>query len=463
MPTSTKEAKKLFHDGCLALSKIEANGVRVDETYLENAIKKTKDEIVLKKRELENGEVFKMWRSRFGDKANLGSKVQLGKVVFNDLGFTCKILTESKRPKVDETVLAELDHPFLQDYLYFEKLKKAKTNLEIIRRETVDGFVHPAYNLNIPTSFRSGCQLPNWQNQYVRNPKLGELVRRCFIPRPGHVMAGLDYAGIEVKMSACVHGDPVLIEYIKDETKDMHRDMAAQCYMLKTEEVNKKSRYCAKNMFVFPEFYGSYYIACAKALWEAITKMNLKIGETNKSIKKRLKKKGITRLGACDPEKKPVPGTFEHHIQKVENDFWNRRFKVYNDWKKTTWEEYQRRGWVKLLTGFVIKGLFEKNQILNFPIQSIAFHCDLQSVIWFQKWLEKKKMKSLIIGEVHDSIDGDVHEDELDDYLGMAQEIMTQWIPKKWTWINVPLSVEAEVASPTRSIFDKKPYKFSEN
>src|SRR5690606_20675796 len=97
---------------------------------------------------------------------------------------------------------------------------------------------------------------PNFQNLPIRNPKMAKIIRSAFIPRSDrHVLVEIDYSGIEVRVAACYHKDPVMIEYINDPTKDMHRDMAAQCYLAPPEQVSKQMRYCGKNMYVFPQFY----------------------------------------------------------------------------------------------------------------------------------------------------------------------------------------------------------------
>ena len=68
-------------------------------------------------------------------------------------------------------------------------------------------------------------------------------------------------------------------------------------------------------------------------------------------------------------------------------------------------------------------------------------------------------MKTKIVGQIHDSIVADVHEDELGEYLKRAKSIMTKRLVKKWTWINVPLGVDAEVTPLNGSWHEKKEMK----
>ena len=54
-------------------------------------------------------------------------------------------------------------------------------------------------------------------------------------------------------------------------------------------------------------------------------------------------------------------------------------------------------------------------------------------------------MRSRVIGQIHDSMLIDAHEDELDELLVVARQIMTVDIVKEWPWLIVPLVIEAEV------------------
>ena len=225
----------------------------------------------------------------------------------------------------------------------------------------------------------------------------------------------------------------------------MHRDMAMEIYLLDVDQVTKETRFYAKNGFVFPEFYGSFYVQCAPNLWDAIGQAGLKTVD-GVPLNEHLEEQGIVELGACDRKQSPEVGTFESHVQEVETDFWGRRFRVYTQWKKRWFDRYQREGGFDLLTGFRINGVYKRNDVINYPIQGSAFHCLLWSLIRLQRWLVKRKTRSVIVGQIHDSIVADVHKSELGDFLVEAKRIMTEDIRTVWPWIIVPLTVEAEVS-----------------
>jgi len=447
---------KLLHQGCLALSQVEMNGMKIDVDYTQRAIQATAKRIDKLEDELKKDEVFKTWRKRYGSRLNINSREQLGEVLFNILKYPCPERTKTGRPKTDEAILERVDIGFVAKFLKVMKLKKAKsTYLEGILRETTDGFLHPFFHLNMARTFRSSSSDPNFQNIPVRDPIIKKLVRRMFIARPNHRIVEVDYNGAEICCAACYHKDPVMIKYIKDDTKDLHRDMAMQCYKLKLSQVNKEIRYCGKNMFVFPQFYGDYYLMNAKSLWEAMVRLKLKTNDGTPLIK-HIKAKGIKGLGSLYPKDKPKAGTFVKHLQEVENDFWGRRFKVYNEWKKEWYDEYLENGYFETLTGFRIEAVMRRNQVINTPVQGSAFHWLLWSLIEINKVLRKHKMKSLIIGQIHDSIVSDVHKKEVKNYLEIVQQVMTQDIRKHWKWIIVPLAIEAEVAPIGGSWYEKK-------
>ena len=455
MKPTTLDAYSLLHRGTLALSQVEANGIRIDVDYLTEARSRTQRKVLELEEELRQSDAWKLWRKRFGAKANLRSRSQLGDVLFKDLKFTSTKQTKGGKPKVDEDVLGSIDFPFVQSYLRMEKLKKADaTFLSGIEQETVNGFLHAMFDLNTARTFRSSSSRPNFQNFPIRDPELGKLIRRCFVPRPGRVLVEIDYGSIEVRVAACYHKDPVMLEYIHDTSKDMHRDMASQIYCCEPGQVSKKMRYAAKNQFVFPQFYGSYWAQCAPALWDFIAKFSLAVDDKI-PVKRWLRDHGIKRLGEVPNHGDPCKGTFYRHVQEVERDFWGRRFRVYDQWKKDWYSAYLRDGGFTSLTGFRIDGMMSRNDVINYGIQGSAFHCLLWSLIRLQREIRRRKMKTKIVGQIHDSLLADVPEDELDDWLALAKEVMTEEIRREWGWIIVPLTIEAEVGR--RSWHDKKP------
>ena len=134
----------------------------------------------------------------------------------------------------------------------------------------------------------NSSSMPNFQNYPVRDEQLKTIIRKAIIPRKGGQLLEIDYSGIEVRISVCVHKDPKMLEYINNPTTDMHRDMAMELFLLEEEEVSKESRYCSKNGFVFPQFYGDYYESCAKSIWQTVDKVKAVVKGSDLSLKKHL-------------------------------------------------------------------------------------------------------------------------------------------------------------------------------
>ena len=157
----------------------------------------------------------------------------------------------------------------------------------------------------------------------------------------------------------------------------------------------------------------------------------------------------------------PRVGTFEHHMKAVESDFWNNRFGEYGEWKKDWYNKYQKKGYFDTLTGFRIRGIMGKNDVINYPVQGAAFHCLLWSLTELQlRQLKKHKMQTKIVGQIHDSIVADVPIEEVADYIALARDVMCERVRKWAPWLIVPLDIEAEVTPEGGTWADKKEVGF---
>ena len=458
---TTNAGYQLLHEGAQALSVVETNGIKVDVGYLKQTRKELTRRTEDMRKEMTESKVWKIWRKRFGDRASFTSGPQLGTVLFTDLGYKPEFFTASGKPSTDQWALEHTKDPFTVKYLRWKKLCNANDNfLAGIERETCDGVLHPFFNLNTVVSYRSSSEGPNFQNFPKRDPEIGKLIRRAFIPR--WAFTEHDFKGVEVGTSACYNKDPKLIAYVKDASLDMHRDMAMEMFMLPLKEITKPIRQIGKNGFVFPEFYGDWYKSITVAVWDDIESGEVKTA-SGVPVIEHLRKKGITARGACDSEEDAVKGTFEHHIQEVEHSFWKVRFKVYDRWKQQWFRDYQKRGYVDSLTGFRYEGIFDRKQVCNWPIQGSAFHCLLWTLIQAQKEIRKSKARRLIIGQIHDSMLTDCPPDEMVEHCALVNDIVNRRLREHWDWIVVPLTVDMEMSVPGTTWYDKKDVKFKDD
>jgi len=413
----TNNPYQLFHEGAQALARATAYGLRVDTNYCRRAERKITRQIKLLEEQFSETDIARAWKKK--KKPNYDSNPQLAEILFKDLGYKSTKETSKGNKAVDEEALKALNIPEVDILLRIRKLKKLKsTYLGAFIRETVDGFIHANYPLNLVSSFRGSSDRPNLTNVPTRDKEALKICRQAIVPRPRRRLVVIDYSAMEVKIIGCVSKDKNLIKYIKTPGSDPHRDIAAEIF--KTEDVTKELRYAGKNGFNFPTFYGDFYKHTAEMLWKT-----------------------------AQIEKVKIPGIktynqFERHIEQVEYRFKNEKFPGHTKWAKAHIAKYEQTGHIDLITGFRCSGVMTKNQLLNLPIQGPAFHCLLWSLIQLDKWLRRKRMKTVICGHIHDAIIFDMDQGELWAVVEKTKQVMCQDIREHWPWIIVPLAVEGE-------------------
>lgn len=459
MKPATKQAFQLLHDGAVALAQATRNGIRLDVEYIRKAKEDVDERVRLLEEEALADEVGRAWRKQYGPELNLASREQLASVLSRQ---GVKLPRTAKgRLRTDKKAFDDVDIPFVKFYKRIAEWKKLdSTYLDGFKREAqYDGtywLVHPFFNLHTVKTYRSSSDSPNFQNITGRDKELAKIIRSAFIARDGYQLGEFDFKAAEVCVSACYNKDPQLIKYVSDPvTNDMHRDMACQIYKLRPDQVTKGIRNIVKAAFVFAEFYGDYYVHAAKSLWDAVDREKLALAD-GMPLRQHLAAQNFTKLGACKEGQRPLPGTFEAFIKSVEEHFWNIRFPGYTAWKNSWHEQYKRDGGFNTLTGFKVEGILTRNQCLNYAIQGSAFHCLLWVLVRLQRWLNKNGMKSLIIGQIHDSIIMDIYCPELPRILKKVKQLVTVKLAEYWDWIIVPMVCEAEIAPPGGSWWDKK-------
>lgn len=445
LPYST-EAYHLLQDGAIALAKVEHVGMRVDEKYLDWALEDTLRETKEAEEAIRESRVTRKWRERFRGRTNYNSNEQLGKVLFEDMDFECPERTDTGRYRTDEETLSKIDHPFIKKYLRIKKIQKGRQFLKGIKEETCEGLLHPSFNLHIPRTYRSSSDSPNFQNIPVRDDWMRNLVRKCIRARKGRRLVEVDYGQIEVRGAYCYHRDPTMKKYLLDKKNDMHIDAAKEVFKLRSREVSKKIRYTGKNGFVFPEFYGSWWREVSSNLWSMVDTLKLET-VSGQLLREHLREVGLVELGVPENRRDdPEPGSFAEHVKKVERFFWDERFPVYNQWRKDWYSEYLEKGFFKTLTGFICQGQMARNDVINYPVQGVSFHCLLRAFIWLvNEELDKAGMESQVIGQIHDSIVADVVEEEVQDFIELCRYLMTEKLLEFWKWIIIPLEIEVEV------------------
>ncbi|MFW6272188.1 MAG: DNA polymerase [bacterium] len=452
-----KDAYKLLHDGAIALTKMEQQGLRIDVGYLH----KTKKNLTRKVKYLENkikdSEFYKDWQKSSKGAVNIYSGKQLGTFLYKVKEYDPPKTTPSGAGSTDEESLKALNIKEVNWLLKIRKIKKIRdTYLKAFEREQVNGVIHPFFHLHLARTFRSSSDKPNWQNIPKRDKEAMKIIRNAIFPRKGYQLLELDYGQLEVRIAACYHKDPTMLEYI-ESGKDMHADVAEQIFMLKkydgNNELHEHLRSATKNGFVFPQFYGDYFKNNAHDLckkWVDLPTGRWKPGMGHGGdLSDHMIKNGIKSFNG-----------FERHLKGIEDDFWGNRFPVYNKWKETWWKRYQKKGYFNSLTGFHYKGLYSRNDAINYPVQGSAFHVLLLSIIEGIKAQINEKWKTKIVSETHDSILFDVYPPELDSVINIMNCIMVNDVRQIWPWIITPLEIDAELCPVDAPWSKKEKYKF---
>lgn len=467
-------ALRLFLNTQTAFAECQANGIKLDTEYLDGMIAQTKQRLDDLEQEIWETREGKIWRSIHGESSALSKRQQLADVLFNkkdyeqSLGLECTTFTKTGIPQIAEGTLEKIPEiqEFAEKFLQWQSLSKTlKTYLVGIRKALDEkGYLHPSFSLFTVVSYRTssssgGGRGINFQNLPKRDEEVAKIVRRCFVPRQKdrHIVE-LDYSSAEVRATASITSDPVLISSVT-EGVDFHKMVAAVAYKLPEEKVTKKLRQSVKGKFTFAEFYGSYWVSVARSLWED----NIVYGdltlEDGTPLIEHLRREGITELG--DPEN-PKDNTYYYHIKKSERWFWDDLFRVYSEWKRENWIEYKEKGYLDLPTGFRCAGVFTRNNANNYIQQGSSAHCLLWSFDHLSLAIKRYGYDAYICGQIHDSIVMDVHHDCLDNVVRVAVDIMTRQLRKAMEdWICVPMEAEPDVAPMGESWLSAKAYEIS--
>lgn len=434
----------LYLKGSLALADVERNGFRLDLDYLERTMQEITEEIENVKQELLDEPLIKEWQDLYGEKFNLDSGNQLGKFLYETKGYTCKDFTERGGYSTDASALSKLGVKELDKLIHYKKLDKIlNVFLKGFYFERNGDILRPFYSLNISVSGRSSSSSPNMQNNSKHDGKYSEYVRKAIVPHKGHYLAELDYKSLEVLCGIYYHKDKTMFKYLNDPNSDQHADTASHLFLdikgdckdhgkLYNELGTKPMRQLAKR-FNFATFFGSNYLQTAKWTWGSMDELSVKDGRTYKEY---LKEQGISTFKQ-----------WEKHVQAVDYSFWNIRFKEYGAWRNKNYKDYQEKGYFDNFMGMRYKGVMAKTKTSNLGIQGSAFNIMLFALTKLNDWLKENGKKSMIIGQIHDSMLLSLEPSETKEVVSKAKEIMENWTDEFYDWITIPLEADIDIGS----------------
>lgn len=242
------------------LADMERTGVRIDSEQLARMSERMLAEIDRLTAEI---------HALAGHEFNINSPVQLGKVLFEELGIASAGKTgKGKQLSTAADVLESLapDYPICAKVLEYRGLVKLRgTYVEALPQlvNADSGRLHTTFNQTGAATGRLSSINPNLQNIPVRT-ELGREIRAAFVPRPGWKLVVADYSQIELRLLAHMSLDEVLVDAFRNG-EDIHTRTAAEVFGASPMFVTPEMRRAAKAVN-FGIVYGQTSFGLASAL-----------------------------------------------------------------------------------------------------------------------------------------------------------------------------------------------------
>jgi DNA polymerase-1 len=346
-----------------------------------------------------------------GGPFNLGSPKQLCEILFDRLKLKVVKKTPSGSPSTDEEVLEKLaeDHPICKALLEHRGLSKLKSTYtdklpRMVNPKT--GRVHTNYAQAVAVTGRLSSTDPNLQNIPVRTVE-GRRIREAFIAAPGAKIVSADYSQIELRIMAHLSGDKSLVEAFS-RGEDVHRHTASEVFDTPSGEVTHDQRRVAK-VINFGLIYGMSAFGLAQNL-------------------------AIERSAAAS------------YMDK-----YFARYPGVAQYMERTRDEAREQGYVETVLGRrlwlpdirssnMARRQGAERQAINAPMQGTAADLIKMAMIAVQGWIEREKLATKLIMQVHDELVLEVPEAELDRVKAGVEKLM-MGVAK----LDVPLVVDAGV------------------
>jgi DNA polymerase I len=405
-----QQAQKLFDEVEVplisVLADMETEGVRIDEHFLKEYSKELEKDI----RVLE-GEIHVL----AGESFNIDSPKQLGPILFEKLKISDQVKkTKTGQYSTGEDVLSKFahDHPIISKILDYRELRKLKSTYVDSLPELVSpitGRVHTNYMQTVAATGRLSSNNPNLQNIPIRTFR-GREIRKAFVPRgDDFVLLSADYSQVELRIIAALSKDANMCEaFIHGE--DIHKATAAKVFGVALEEVDKEMRSKAKAVN-FGIIYGQGAFGLAQNL-------GIPRGEAKQII-----------------------------------DSYFAQFSGLKAYQQQNIEQARKLGYVETILGrrrylpdihsanAVVRGFAERNAI-NAPIQGSAADIIKVAMIGIHREMNKLKMRSKMILQVHDELVFDAYKEELEVLKTLVRSHMVGAVN-----MAVPLEVEMDSGS----------------
>jgi DNA polymerase-1 len=369
------------------LFRMERDGVLIDAAQLEAM----SHELGQKMLELESKA-----HHEAGQPFNLGSPKQIAEIFFEKKGMPVIKKTPSGAPSTDEDVLEKLalDHPLakiLLDYREISKLKSTYTDKlpKMVNPRT--GRVHTNYGQATAVTGRLASNDPNLQNIPVRTPE-GRRIREAFVAARGHAIVSADYSQIELRIMAHISGDENLLRAF-EAGEDIHRATAAEVFGRSLQDVTPEERRYAK-VINFGLIYGMSAFGLAQQLG--------------------LERATAQAYIASYFTRYPGVAKYMEGVRKTARD---------RGYVETV---FGRRLWLPEIKSAnpARRGGAERAAI-NAPMQGTAADLIKLAMIAVRGWLDRERLSTKLIMQVHDELVLEAPEDELARVKAEIPELMS--------------------------------------
>jgi DNA polymerase-1 len=320
-----------------------------------------------------------------GQPFNLGSPKQIGDILFTQKGLPVVKKTPGGAPSTDEDTLEQLalDHPIARailDYRGMAKLKSTYTDKLPQMIHPATGRIHTSYSQATAVTGRLSSSEPNLQNIPARTLE-GRRIREAFIAPPGHQLVSADYSQIELRIMAHLSDDAGLLTAFAED-RDIHTATAAEVFGVALAEVSSEQRRMAK-VINFGLIYGMSAFGLASQL------------------------------------------NLDRSAAQAYIDRYFARYPGVADYMQRTRETARRQGYVETVFGrrLYLPEINAKNPqrrqgaeraAINAPMQGTAADLIKLAMIAVQGWLDREKLASRLLLQVHDELILEVPERELD-------------------------------------------------
>jgi DNA polymerase I len=386
------------------LAAMEFEGAALDEAALQQmSISLRKDS------EKTQAEIFSLAGAEF----NIASPKQLGEILFDKL----KLLDKAKKTKTGqyatgEEVLVKLadEHPIAKKILEFREYEKLRSTYVDALPKMVSKFdhrVHTDYRQAVAATGRLSSNNPNLQNIPIRTEK-GRQIRGAFVPRDkNYLFMSADYSQIELRIAAAFAKDETMMEAFRTG-RDIHTTTAAKVFKVDIDKVTPDMRRKAKEVN-FGILYGSTAFGLSQNL-------NISRTEATEIIDSYFKEFSAIKKYMDDSINQAREKEF------VETILGRRRYL----------RDINSRN--------VPTRQFAERNAINAPIQGSAADIIKIAMINIHRWLQRQKLKTKMILQVHDELVFDLHIEEQEIVKPKVIELM-----KTAVILDVPMEVEVGV------------------